>query len=112
MSRQTYRTAGMAEPVYPPCKLVQLDGSEAGQTHSLAEPEVVAGNGTDCDILVQHDTVSRRHFVISRGERSYMIRDLGSTNGTWVNGVRVKEAYLHPGVVIHAGRVSFRLEPI
>lgn len=114
MSRGTYSTTGFAIPAqsFPRCRLVALDGPIQGQTFELHGPETVVGGGTDCHLLIEHTTVSRRHCVIMLGPTSYMIRDLDSTNGTYVNGVRIKEAYLHAGVVIHAGQISFRLDPI
>jgi len=54
--------------------------------------------------------VSRRHFAIKHDGLAFLIRDMGSTNGTFVNDVRIKEVYLQHGSRILAGKVSFRFE--
>jgi len=47
------------------------------------------GRGQTCDVVVAHDTVSRRHAEISREAGGCYVSDLGSTNGTWIDGRRV-----------------------
>ncbi len=51
--------------------------------------------------------MSRRHFTASPKENAYVMKDLGSTNGTWVNGKRVAEAVLKANDRIHAGQTNF-----
>ncbi|RLB47809.1 MAG: hypothetical protein DRI90_25965 [Deltaproteobacteria bacterium] len=109
-----YSTAEMSARTdwsYEAGKLVHLDGPQAGQWYALDELESVVGCGMDCNIFIHDTTVSRRHFAILRAPDCYLIRDLDSTNGTFVNGVRIKEAYLQLGQVIRAGQLSFRLDP-
>ena len=67
---------------------------------------MLIGNSTECHMMIVHATVSRHHCSIFRGESSYMIRDLDSTNGTYVNDRRVKRAVLTPGDRVGLGRVS------
>lgn len=55
--------------------------------------------------------LSREHFRISSESRGFVIRDLGSRNGTWVNGERIRCAALVPGVRIRAGNSTFIFEP-
>lgn len=66
----------------------------------------VIGRSTECDVVLSDTAVSRRHALISlRGNRC-ALRDLRSTNGTWVNGRPVVHtAVLHPGDIITIGRV-------
>ena len=55
------------------------------------------------------DTVSRRHAELRLREGSWILRDLGSSNGTWVNGRRVMEAEVAPGDEVVLGACRFRL---
>src|SRR4051812_46646541 len=81
-----------------------------GTEYDIGADELVVGSGPDSDIFVQDPTVSRRHFGVSHKEQQYLIRDLGSTNGTQVDGVGIKEGFLRGGSSITAGNVTFRFE--
>lgn len=71
---------------------------------------VTVGRGPSCDCLLHEDSVSRRHAELWRdGERWYM-RDLGSRNGTRVNGIRVLEPVeVRPGDRVALGDATYRL---
>jgi hypothetical protein len=51
---------------------------------------LVLGRGLQCDVIVSHDTVSRRHAELRRLGDDCFVSDLGSSNGTWVGGRRVE----------------------
>jgi pSer/pThr/pTyr-binding forkhead associated (FHA) protein len=53
--------------------------------------------------------VSRRHAELRAEDGRWIVRDLGSSNGTWVNGRRVMEAEVRPGDVLHLGGCRLRL---
>lgn len=73
-------------------------------TESLLDKERCAiGSDPGNDIRLLDETVSRRHCEILRAPEGYVLRDLGSTNGTWMSGFRVTEAILHPGVEFRVG---------
>ena len=57
----------------------------------------------DNDLVLSDDTVSRYHCKIVQEDTGYLLVDLGSTNGTFINSVRVREAYLKPGCTIGLG---------
>jgi len=57
------------------------------------------------------DTVSRAHCEILHDERGFLVRDLGSTNGTLLDGREVKEAYLTPGSALTIGSIELKLRP-
>ena len=67
------------------------------------------GKGPDVDLVLRDPAVSREHCEIVRDERGFLLRDLGSTNGTRLDGAEVREGYLHPGAVITIGRVELQV---
>jgi hypothetical protein len=83
-----------------------------GGRHEVKERRVVLGRSRDCDIQVSDANVSRRHAELRQEGASYWIVDLGSTNGTEVNGKRVKRAKLSDGDTITLGstRITFARE--
>jgi diguanylate cyclase (GGDEF)-like protein len=81
-----------------------LAGPQFGDIFPLAPGrELVVGRRDDCDVQIRDDGVSRRHATIEvRGEGA-ILRDLGSANGTYVNGKRTPEARLVDGARVHVG---------
>lgn len=77
-----------------------------GQTYLLVGERSVIGRGANVDIALSDSGVSHRHFEIVEIGSNYVLRDLGSTNGTFVEGNRVNEATLLDRNVITAGRVK------
>ena len=71
-----------------------------GPEHKLIETSlqrresVVIGRGTDCDVVIQDLKASRRHCQLTRREEGFLLEDLGSRNGTLVNGVKITEPIL------------------
>ena len=59
------------------------------------------------DVTIPDDTLSRRHFLIWREGESFLIKDLNSQNGTWVDGQRAQGTKLRHDVCIVAGRTVF-----
>lgn len=70
---------------------------------------LVLGRGQQCDIPVLDATISRRHAELVAGPDGVQLRDLGSSNGTFVNGQRVDSAVAAPGDVLTFGKVGFVL---
>lgn len=79
----------------------------------LEKAIVLIGRQADCDVSLTHSRkVSRKHCCIAQVNNSYVVRDLGSTNGVFVNGARVrKETGLTLGDELAIGDVRFRLQP-
>lgn len=79
--------------------LVTYKGALAGTRWPLEKDTVTIGRAADCDIFVTEPQVSRYHVRIEHDQEGYLLRDLGSKNGTFVNGERVRgQPYrLHDG---------------
>jgi transcriptional regulator with GAF, ATPase, and Fis domain len=83
------------------CRLV-VDGEE----HAFEKGEVRIGAMADNDLVLRDETVSRYHCRIVQEETGYVLQDLGSTNGTFINRVRIREAFLKPGCTVHLGQTE------
>jgi diguanylate cyclase (GGDEF)-like protein len=90
--------------------LVQIypTGSGLGMRHVLGGAALVIGRGADCDIRINDNSVSRRHAVVQPGEEGWTITDLGSTNGIYLNDVRVASSPLEDGHYVRVGNCLFR----
>ena len=91
------------------CQLIVMEGPSKGKKLDLGKNKISLGKKDDNDLVVDDRTVSRRHLEIDHTSDSFLLKDLGSTNGTYINGIKVKEAYLSPGDVIKVGntRIEF-----
>jgi EAL domain-containing protein (putative c-di-GMP-specific phosphodiesterase class I) len=67
----------------------------------------VIGRAVDADHTVYSNKVSKRHAAVVRVGRRFAVRDVGSTNGTFVNGRRVREALLNDGDIIHVAHKEY-----
>ena len=85
----------------------------AGRRHPLNKGKTVIGRGSDADITIADTGTSRRHVEISWDGSTGIARDLGSTNGSTINGQRFREAALQSDTVIVIGQTNivFRLLP-
>ena len=81
---------------------------EASGVVDLAVPLLRIGRASDNDLVLDHESVSRYHAQIRREDDAFLLADLGSTNGTRVNGQPVGERRLSPGDRIHVGAVAAR----
>ena len=79
-------------------------GAEAGAEFPLDEDVVHCGRESTNQILLDDNTVSRKHVEFHRGGAGHSMIDLGSLNGTYVNGERVKSATLKDGDEIQVGK--------
>lgn len=88
--------------------IVYASGPMAGSEVLLGPEGASVGRGTEADIVVDDASVSSLHAAIEPCATGFRLRDLGSTNGTKVNGAKVKTAELKPGDRIELGSVVFR----
>ncbi|HSK03741.1 MAG TPA: sigma 54-interacting transcriptional regulator [Kofleriaceae bacterium] len=94
------------------CKLVVIKGAQRGTEFVIAGDVFRVGKAPDAnDLVLGDETVSRVHFEIMRDAKGYLVRDLKSTNGTFLDGAEVKEAYLRAGSVIAAGSCELKFTP-
>jgi hypothetical protein len=98
------------EPTPPPTQRALLVGE--GRRTVISGDRLVVGRSRDCDLVVDDANVSRRHMEVRRDDSRWVAVDLGSTNGTKVNGRRVDEAPLEPGdeVAVGVSRFTFEVE--
>jgi hypothetical protein len=95
-----------------------VEGSIEDETAALELPDgyrvllndhpIVLGRLSDCDIVLHDQNVSRRHAEVSRNGQEYILRDLGSTNGTLLNGQPVTTGILKDGDSVSLGTTTVR----
>src|SRR5436309_2825984 len=88
-------------------KWTDSEGHE--QFYSLSADEILIGRKSDADIILANASVSRHHAKLVRGKEGYSIIDLSNTNGTYVNGQRIKQQRLHHGDRICLGQNRMEL---
>ena len=64
------------------------------ETNLQRRDSVVIGRGTECDVVIHDLKASRRHCQLTRSSDGFLLEDLGSRNGTFVNGVKITEPVL------------------
>lgn len=87
--------------------LVMFKADGTRRDFPVAKQRVVVGRKPDCDLRIPLSSVSRQHCEIRLDGEQLHVRDLGSSNGTYHNNVRVQEAVLSPGDHIVIGPVVF-----
>lgn len=118
----------MATPKFPdyasPTQLAYIEGrpteihlrrckfiwEKNGKPHeTIFDSDIVTiGAMEDNDLVINHDTVSRYHAKVIQEPNGYILLDENSTNGTFINQVRIREAYLVPGCHIQLGKIDMR----
>ncbi len=73
---------------------------------------VVVGRAVTSDIPIYDPTISRRHAEVSLTENGVLVKDLGSSNGTFLNGAKIAEAEAGPNDVVTFGKVAFRVKEV
>ena len=83
---------------------------DEGADIALDRAMVVVGRHPDCDTQLNSLRVSRHHCCMSRENDEVVVRDLGSTNGIRINGMRVKTGRVRPGDELSIAHIRYRLE--
>jgi hypothetical protein len=105
----TMTTAGTLTGVW---RLVGLQGTYAGQVFEIRDDLVVIGREATNPIALSNDTaISRRHAQLIKQGDTLLVQDLGSSNGTYVNGMQItSETILRPGDTVQFGGSTFKVE--
>jgi pSer/pThr/pTyr-binding forkhead associated (FHA) protein len=79
--------------------LLMKEGELAGQDWVLNEDVIIIGRGADCHIVLPERAISRVHARIERRNQGYLLIDMGSKNGTFVNGQEVTQPQVRQALV-------------
>jgi transcriptional regulator with GAF, ATPase, and Fis domain len=93
-------------------KLLIVSGPLQGREFVVDRDIFTLGSGKHNDLVIEDSTISKRHCEISIDPEGYLIRDLESTNGTIVQGVKVSSAYLTPGTEVQLGKTRLVFCPL
>ena len=108
-------TARPPKPVKAPkvkgSKLVVTEGPLTGTVIPLTTEQVTIGRAPDSTIVVSDDYASSRHARIYPAEGAWLVEDLGSTNGTWIDRTRITSPTVLPvGAPLRVGRTTLQLQ--
>jgi two-component system response regulator GlrR len=103
-------STGSREVRYQRFAVRVISGPDAGREAASTGASIAIGTAPGNDLVLADRMISRHHCEISVSERGFVVRDLDSTNGTTVGGVRVATGYLEPGAVIGVGGSTLRFE--
>jgi DNA-binding NtrC family response regulator len=92
-------------------RLEVIEGPDQGRSVQGGSEEIAVGTSEANDLVLADPSVSRHHVAIAPTAKGLLVRDLGSTNGTALNGVVIERAYLAPNAVISIGATKLRFEP-
>jgi two-component system cell cycle response regulator len=95
-------------PVAKEACLVVIYGMELGKKFNLEARSIIIGRSSKCDVQIDQESVSRNHCKVVNTGKSVLLRDLGSTNGTYVNDTPIDEHVLRDGDLIKIGRTIFK----
>lgn len=94
-------------------QLVIVKGRSQSAVLKLADGVTTVGRQDDCELRIKSSQVSRRHCQLFEKKGMLLVKDLGSSNGVFVNGKKIAEQHvLEPGDEMTIGQVTFRVEKI
>lgn len=99
--------AGAPDPAASHAFLLVVSGTDPGRLHVLDRPEMIIGRSRFADVPISERALSQQHCKLVRFGEFHRLFDLGSTNGTYVNDVRVQQVDLKPGDTVRAGETIF-----
>jgi predicted component of type VI protein secretion system len=91
-------------------KLVLLSAGMTGRTHELKVDKTTIGRVEDNTFQIAEPSVSSHHCEVLLRGSDVVVRDLNSTNGTFINGEKISETVIKPGQVLRLGQIEMRLE--
>lgn len=87
--------------------IIIIKGPNIGEEFYLTKDKFSIGRSSDSDILLDDITVSRQHAVIEKHNNEFIMRDLGSLNGSYINGEIINESKLNNGDKLQIGKYIF-----
>jgi len=93
-------------------RLVIVEGENRGEELVVEKERVTLGRSTVCDLTLKDSSVSGIHCEVLAGQEGFLLRDLGSTNGIFMLGHRIRELYLRPGSEFQVGNNLIRFESL
>ncbi len=94
------------------CRVNVLAGPDEGLVREIESSSIRVGARQGNDVQLSDSGVSGLHFEITLEDRGYRLKDLDSTNGTFVAGLRVNDIYIKPDTVIQVGATKMRFQPL
>ncbi|MFO1476725.1 MAG: FHA domain-containing protein [Verrucomicrobiota bacterium] len=91
-------------------KLVVLSAGLVGRTHELTVDKTTIGRVEDNSFQIAEPSISSHHCEILLNGNQVTVKDLNSTNGTFINGEKVSEAVLKPGQTLRLGQIELKLD--
>jgi two-component system response regulator GlrR len=101
---------GLAQRAVRGFRLDVVEGTRQGTSWTSTGPQCTVGSHPSCDLVLGDGTVSGFHCEIAVAGEGIRVRDLGSRNGVYVDGVRVIEAFLRGGCTLRLGRSAIRFQ--
>lgn len=95
-------------PVAQAACLVVIYGLDMGKKYNIEKSSIIIGRSSKSDIQIDQESISRSHAKLVNSGEKVMIRDLGSTNGTYVNDKLIEECTLRDGDLVKIGRTIFK----
>jgi diguanylate cyclase (GGDEF)-like protein len=86
--------------------LIVINGRSVGRMYKVSTTDTVMGRSPDVDVIIEDEGVSRQHAKIENREDGMVLMDMGSTNGIFVNGKKVKRHYLNDGDRLQIGSTT------
>lgn len=102
------RQTPAADSSSPYARLIRQSAiTEAPREIAFVREEFILGRGENCDVVIPHESISREHVRIKKLKPGYVIFDLKSKNGTYINGKPIVENLLKEGMSVRIGEVDF-----
>jgi transcriptional regulator with GAF, ATPase, and Fis domain len=93
-------------------KALVAEGPDKGKDIVIDKERTTIGRSVICDLVLSDKAVSTTHVELVAKEKGFLLRDLGSTNGTFVGDLRIQEVWVKPGTVVKLGTSQLRFEPV
>jgi pSer/pThr/pTyr-binding forkhead associated (FHA) protein len=91
-------------------KLVLLSAGMTGRTHDLTTDKTTIGRVEDNTFQIAEPSISSHHCEVLLKGNDVIVKDLNSTNGTYINGEKISESPIKPGQILRLGQIEMRLE--